>query len=82
MSDAVRPRNELYDPYAMYEFVKQFFSEHKYPPSRTEIAEHFGCADHTVRRKLEVLENDGLISSPPQAKRAIVIHSAQINFTD
>lgn len=80
MSDlGVRPVNELYDPSDFYEFIKWFFQTYTVLPTRETIASHFDCSAATVRRKMAVLEANGLIH---QDRNTYTVKSAIVTFTD
>lgn len=48
-------------------FIISFRDEHQYPPTVTEMAEHFGVARSTLHTHLGVLVRDGVITVRPGA---------------
>ena len=62
---------------AALRFIQQHVTEHGYPPSRAEIAQHLGgLAPSTAQLVIEHLKSKGLVVVRPASPRAITITEA------
>lgn len=59
---------------AMYLFIKK-----NGPVSTLEIAEEFGITDRTVQRDLNVLEYNGLVTSPSRGRWKVTSKKVKIS---
>lgn len=58
----------------IFQFLEQFIDEHGYPPTRSEIAEHFKFASiNAAQQHLVALEAHGAIRVTPTISRGIVL---------
>jgi len=55
------------------DYVTEFISVNKYPPTKKEIADHFGFAVNAAVSHLNLLEKKGCIEIIPTISRGIVI---------
>lgn len=61
------------DDAEMIRFIVDYRTEHQYPPSISEIVEHFGLARSTIQWHLDRMIREGKLSRKPGEARAIAI---------
>ncbi len=57
----------------VYLFIKQYVTQHTYPPTQREIADHCYLARTSVPRYLTELEKQGRIHIEPKVRRGITL---------
>lgn len=57
-------------------FIRSYTVEHRYPPSRREIADHFGVYPNAVNDRLRRLIDEGLIQVTPGISRSVNVTGA------
>ena len=57
----------------VFDFIKNYQTKERVPPTVREIAKHMGCVHSNVHRMLRLLERDNLIKVYPAKPRGIEI---------
>jgi len=55
----------------VFDFIKNYQTKERVPPTVREIAKHMGCVHSNVHRMLRLLERDNLIKVHPAKPRGI-----------
>ena len=55
------------------EFIEHFIESEMYPPTRQEIASHFGWTPNSAQCYLERLRDRGFLDFKPRTARSIVL---------
>ena len=60
--------------YEVLNFIKRFSAEHKMPPTRHDIARHFGWAsDNAAEEHLRALAKKGAVILAPGIARGVMV---------
>lgn len=54
-------------------WIAEFVAKNQYPPSISEIAEHFGIVKSAVHYHLKQLRDDGLLTWEPTRARTLTL---------